>query len=454
MSALNIVSIEKFEILPSNQPANNTYSFKQGNPIITWNIGSTNKMLRASSLRINGKIRIKASNGDMAGNNSINKSRGNGGAATTGAITCNSRLGVNGVFQNVNISSNDTNQTLESVRQYGRMLATVLPSTHSPEDFLNNRGVVELNTGMNAVSANLNNNTTSFSSSLKVGMFNGGNSIPMGINGVRGLTISIELVSDQQFLTGASASAGAFYELCDLSITGDYMVPDSKGMAELSVAGSGAFQYNSFNNMYSVIDASDSTQTYNLASSNVLDIFHNFLPVSHANNYSEDSYSTGLPKNTNAGGSTYTSDVLVNKVGFSRGGMKLALDYDLDVTAQSANSRPQTGVLVNALNSVLPFSQMRKLTNQPQLEGFGGNDQEIYNSSGLQLVSSVDAGVKNFAIGIAVDNVSKVGIDFRGQAYASRIQSNLDGKSPNSVYTYILNKNTLMYSPQGISIVS
>lgn len=454
MSNLNIVSVEKFEILPSNQPANNTYSFKQGNPIITWDIGSTNKLLRPSSLRINGKLRVKAQNGDLAGNNGINQSRGNGGQATAGAITCNSRLGVNGAFQNVNISSNETNQTLESVRQYGRMLCSVLPSTHSPEDFISNRGVVELNTGMNAVSGNLVNNTTSFCCSLKVGMFNGGNAIPMGINGVRGLQISIELVSDQQFLTGADAPAGAFYELSDLSITGDFMIPDAEGMQKLGVPGSGSFTYNSFNNMYSVIDSSDATQTYNLASSNVLDIFHNFLPVSHANNYAEDSYSTGLPMNTNAGGNVYDSDVLVNKVGFSRGGMKLALDYDLNVATQSANGRPQTGVLVNALNSISPFAQLRKLTNQPQLQGFGGEDQRIYDSSGLQGVSSVDAGVKNFAIGVAVDNISQVGVDFRGQAYSSRIQSNLDGKSPNAVYTYIKNKNSLVYTPQGISVVS
>ena len=454
MSNLNIVSVEKFEILPSNQPANNTYSFKQGNPIITWDIGSTNKLLRPSSLRINGKLRVKAQNGDLAGNNGINQSRGNGGGATTGAITCNSRLGVNGAFQNVNISSSETNQTLESLRQYGRMLCTVLPSTHSPEDFISNRGVVELNTGMNAVTGNLVNNTTNFCASLKVGMFNGGNAIPMGINGVRGLQISIELVSDQQFLTGADAPAGAFYELSDLSITGDFMIPDAEGMAKLSVPGSGEFTYNSFNNMYSVIDSSDATQTYNLASSNVLDIFHNFLPVSHANNYSEDSYSTGLPQNTNAGGNVYDTDVLVNKVGFSRGGMKLALDYDLDVATQSANGRPQVGVLVNALNSVSPFSQLRKLTNQPQLEGFGGEDQRLYDESGLQSVTSVDAGIKNFSIGVAVDNISGVGVDFRGQAYSSRIQSNLDGKSPNAVYTYIKNKNSLVYSPQGISVVS
>ena len=74
----------------------------------------------------------------------------------------------------------------------------------------------------------------------------------------------------------------------------------------------------------------------------------------------------------------------------------------------------------------------------------GGNKQSF---------KSVDAN-RNFAIGVALDNVSQVGIDFRGQSYATRIQSNLDGKSPNAVYTYVLSKNVLQYSPQGIMIQS
>ena len=65
MSNFQISQVEKFEILPSNQPANNTYSFRQGNPIITFNIGSTNKLLQASSVRINGKLTVRDSANDI-----------------------------------------------------------------------------------------------------------------------------------------------------------------------------------------------------------------------------------------------------------------------------------------------------------------------------------------------------------------------------------------------------
>jgi len=456
MSSLNIQNVEKFEILPSNQPANNTYSFKDGNPIITFNIGSTNKLLRPSSVRINGRITILDGTGSLPGNGGLNKKRGNAGPATTSKVNYNSRIGVNGIFQNINISSNDTNQTLESVRQYGRMVSTVLPSTHSTEDFLNNSGVVELNPGIESVAGAINNNTCDFSLRIYAGMLQGGNAIPLGVNGVRGLAFSLELCSDQMLLSGADASAnsGSSYKVDNLSMTGDLLVPDADGQQKLSIPGNGSFNYNSFNNLYSVIDANDSTQTYNLAQSNVLNVFHNFLPVSHANSYSHDSFATELPQLTNASGTAYNSSALINKVSFSRGGMKLGLDYDLDVATQSAQNRPQTGVAINALNAIQPFYNLTHLTNQPLLFNYGGNDQVIYNGDGVQAFKSVDAGKRNFAIGLAIDNVSQVGVNFRGQSYATRIQSTLDGKSPNAVYTYVMSKNSLVYSPQGIMVQS
>ena len=64
------------------------------------------------------------------------------------------------------------------------------------------------------------------------------------------------------------------------------------------------------------------------------------------------------------------------------------------------------------------------------------------------------ASSRNFAIGLALDNVSNEGMSFQGVSYAVRIRSTLDGNSPNAVYTYALVKNRLQYSPQGIQVVS
>ena len=461
MSGMNITQVEKFEVLPSNQPANNTYSFRKGNPIITINIGSTPKLLRASSVRVNGKLTVYDATGALASATTINQSRGNAGGATTTDVKINSRIGTSGMFQNINLASNDTGQTLESVRQYGRLCASVLQTVSSPEDLLMNSATTEINPGVDAACANMTSNTVHFSSRLFAGMLQGGNAIPMGVNGVRGLTITLELSSDQQFLKGANAgdAGGATYEVSDISLTGDYLVPDAQGSQSLSVPGNGMFAYNSWNNLYSVIDSADATQTYNLAQSNVLQVFHNFLPVPYSNNYAADGYKTDIPELSPANGTFDPSAPAyadIKKVSFSRAGMKLALDYDIDVAKASTLGRPQTNLEINFLNSILPYPKTAHTLQQPLLLGFGQEDTRIWDraSGGPQVTTSVDSGAKNWGVGISVDPVSGVGLDFRGQSYATRIQSSLDGKSPNAVFTYVLAKNVLQYSPSGISVQS
>ena len=322
---------------------------------------------------------------------------------------------------------------------------------------MSNRGVQALNPSLDSAGANLNNNQVDFSVRLYAGMFMGGNGIPLGVNGVRGLTISLELASDQMVLTGAQAGGGgAYYELSDLSLTADLLIPDAEGQQKLSVPGTGEFTYNSYNSLYSVINSSDATQTYNLSQNNVLNVFHNFLPVSWANNYSQDSFSTSMLKNTDPTGVAYSGDVVLKRVAFSRGGLRLGLDYDLDVATQSAEARPETGVLINGLNSLKPLYDLTKSLNQKQLIGYGGNDLKPYADADepVQQLVEANVGERNFMVGLALDNASGVGMSFRGQAYATRIQSTLDGKSPNSVYTYVLGRNTLIYSPQGIMVQS
>lgn len=446
---MSVVSVEKFEILPQNQPANNTYSFKSGNPIVTFAIGSTNKNLRPSTLRLNGKFAVKNGDGSRINNNTFK-------ASGSGTVKMNERVGIHSCFQNVNISSNDTNSTLESLRQYGRLAATVLPSTHDSSDFSCQSGVVSGNTGLTVTSDALKNNTMSFSLPIYSGLLMGGNIVPLGNNGVRGLHFSFELASDQQVLFGANAAdgTGAFYELSDLSLTGDMEVLDSEGQAKMSIAGSGSMSYNSFSNLYSVIDSADSTQTYNLSQSNVLSVFQNFLPVSEANNYGSDGFKTDELLNIDTGTGDYTDPTTLKRVGFSRGGMKIGLDYDLVSETQSSEGRPETGVMVNALNSVRRIGAISSMLSQPKLFPFGAGDQIIYRTTGVQQGVTVDEGGRNFSIGIALDRFSNVGMDFKGQAFSNRIQSTLDGNSPNSVYTYVLSRNTLQYSPSGIMVMS
>lgn len=455
---MNITQVEKVQISPNNQPSNNTYSFKGGNPIITIQIAASNKLLKASSVRLNGKLKVLQANGTTPDNQN---------AKGTGAknVQLNDKVGVSGMIQNIVLSSEQTGQTLESIRQYGRLVASLVPSLNSQETFMNEHSISALAMGVDAPSSLLVNNQTSFSIPLYAGMLQSGVSIPLGTNGVRGLNIQIELAADQMALTGTDAATGlgASYELSDITLTADLLVPDAAGQQALSVPGSGAFSYNSFNSLYSVINSSDSTQQYNLANSNVLSVIHNFLPVPHANSYSSDSFATDMLLNKSSNSGTYGEKVVLDKVSFTRGGVKLALDYELDSETASSEGRPETGVLVNFLNAFRPLYNLFSMTNNNQGIGFGGNQLSVYSRE-PQKLTAADKGKRNFGIGVACDNVSRVGVSFRGQNYATRIQSSLNTQnavntdpidnSPNAIYTYVLARNTLQYSPQGIMVMN
>lgn len=459
---MNIESVEKAEIFPLNNPSNNTYSFKQGHGTITFDVASQAKLLRPSSLRLNGTLKVVRADGVTLPDNQGLKNNN----AAPHQIQLNDRIGVNSVIQNIAINSASTGQTIEQVRNYGKMISTLLATTHSSDDYASNQSAVALATAVQFSSDNLLNNEVKFSIPFYAGVMNSGKALPLGTNGMRGLQFVIELASDQQVLKGANAATGggASYQLKNVSLSYDLLVPDAAGQEKMMVAGSGAFEYNSYNSLYSVINASDNTQTFNLAANNVLSVVHNFLPTTHSNNYQHDGFANPpLMK-----GTTYNTKCNLDRVNFSRGGLKLGLDYELSVQTQSQENRPPTQVEVNAINAIRPFYTAQHLLNQPLLQAFGAKDSRLYSDQ-LQVLTAVDSvgvnggGVdftadpavsRNFAIGLALDNVSKEGVSFKGVSYAVRIRSDLDGASPNAVYTYALVKNQLVYSPQGIAVVS
>lgn len=459
---MNIESVEKAEIFPLNNPSNNTYSFKQGHGTITFDVASQAKLLRPSSLRLNGTLRVVRADGTTLPDNQGLKNNN----AAAHQIQLNDRIGVNSVIQNIAINSASTGQTIEQVRNYGKMISTLIASTHSSDDYASNQSAVALATAVQFSSDNLLNNEVKFSIPFYAGVMNSGKALPLGVNGMRGLQFVIELASDQQVLKGANAAdgGGASYLLKNVSLSYDLLVPDAAGQEKMMVAGSGAFEYNSYNSLYSVINASDNTQTFNLAANNVLSVVHNFLPTTHSNNYAHD----GFANPPIMKGAAYGTRCVLDRVNFSRGGLKLGLDYELSVQTQSQENRPPTQVEVNAINAVRPFYSAQHLLNQPLLQAFGAKDSRLYSDQ-LQVLTAVDSvgvnggGVdftadpavsRNFAIGLALDNVSKEGVSFKGVSYAVRIRSDLDGASPNAVYTYALVKNQLVYSPQGIAVVS
>ena len=462
---MSIVEVERVEIMPLNSPANNSYSFKQGFPIIQFMIPNQSKFLVGSSVRLNGTLRMcmptSTEQAPVLVDNNNNK--GGGDPNKNGCLS--SRVGLPSTIEQITLSSM-TNQTLEVVRSYGRYLASVQSITHSQDDLDTNVQIESLTASRKMNGAFLVNNDASFSFPLRSGLLSGGNEIPLGTNGLRGMMVELRLAPDSQVFSGynlvdgtvkndSGTGTGMFYELRNVSLSYNLLVPDSDTAQKMSVPATGSMTYNSVSHLYSVLNSSDQTQNFNLGTGKTLSVFHNFLPTPHLNNYNEDSFATPRLKNVNAG--VYDTEASVKRVSFLKGGVLSPVENEIDVETASNNDRPRSEMEVNFINSIKPYSQFNHSLISPNTQNQISTDVSPLTGSDL-----IQTGGQNrqqadndevFGIGVSEDPY-KVGVDFKNTNYGLRIVSELDGQSPNSIFSYVLAQNTLAYSPQGISVVS
>ena len=464
---MNIVDVEKVEILPLNPPANNAYSFKQGFPIIQFMIPNQPKMLVGSSVRLNGTLRLNMPDSTQDQPKLVDNNYKKGIDANSNGCL-NSRVGISSAIEQITLSSM-SNQTLEVVRSYGRYLSTVQSLTHSQEDFDTNVSLNSLTASRTMNGALLVNNDVTFSIPLRTGLLSGGAEIPIGTNGIRGLMVELRLSPDSQIFSGFSTAdgtvkndsgtgTGMFYQLRDVSLSYNLLVPDAQTQQQMSVPATGSLTYNAISHLYSVINSSDQTQNFNLGTSKTLSVFHNFLPTPNLNNYSQDGFATPRLLNINPANGNYENTAVINRVSFLKGGVLSPVENEIDVEVPSTQERPRSELLYNFINAVKPISQYNHSlispnTNnnlQTDVNPLDGQENQV-NAQGVNFNQAQPDPV--FGVGVAEDPY-RVGVDFKNTNYGLRIVSALDGNSPNSIFTYVLAQNTLAYSPNGIAVMS
>ena len=458
---MDINSKEKGSVYAVNPPSNSVWSFRGGYPIVAFEIAAQNKWLDPRSLRLNGRFRIKTPTDTKPTNTTANAN------ATTG-MTVSGRVGVASCINQVTLS-NSQNQTLETIRNYNRMLSTLMPVTHSQGDFDTCLQVADpghASRSWNAARAC--NETTSFSIPLRSGLLSGGELLPLGQNGLRGLNIALELAPDSQVISGyrvfdgdnvetpvlfTPLSTGAYYELEDLQLTYNLLVPSDEAQAVMAAPATGSLTYNSFSQLYSVINASEQTQNFNFGVSNCLAVTHNFIPTNQINNYNYDGFSTGGLKNSDG------SKANINRVTYLRGSTRFPLDYEIETGGRAdlpANQdRPQTELTTQFINSVKPYESMDHSLMSTQTQNGLADSITFDNTKTPRFRNTLpEPNEEVFGAGVLMDGFSKTGVDFRQTNYGVRLVSDLDGNSPNSIYTFVRARNTLHYSPNGIMVQS
>jgi len=249
---MSIASVTNFEISPLNQASGNnaTFSYRNGNPIITLRIPSTQMYLLTSTCRLNFVLTAYQPNGNLPTNSTTP-------AAPVGQVLISDRIGNNSVFDSISVATS-TNSSIEQCRNYGRLLASSIPATSGFNEYSTHLsqwfgGTCSSNMD---VAAKCLNRSVQCSAPLLTGVLGSGQAIPLGDqNGVGGMIITIQLNSNNQALfSSLPAMAGAYYEISGVTMTGKYGVPVGGKLPPIK-----NIRFSAYQSYYDVVNNNDAT---------------------------------------------------------------------------------------------------------------------------------------------------------------------------------------------------
>tara|TARA_R100001086_G_scaffold183067_2_gene102104 strand:+ start:1195 stop:2526 length:1332 start_codon:yes stop_codon:yes gene_type:complete len=440
-------STSYIQLAPSNHPSNSTISYRDGNPVINFILGEQDRFLIGSSVRLVGNISVyKTSDGAGFGNIPL----------ATDDLNISPKLGVYGILDQITLSSQKTKNVIESVRHYGRFLASYLPNVSSKQEALGHMSatsgmVPNVNLQQKTFPANVNGSASadrnfrgnSFCINLPTGFLMSRENISLSGRGggIGGLEVACHLAPDSQFLNGSWTNA--FYQLTDVNLVCEVVNPSPDELSRMMSQTSATMEYNAISSYYQTIASSNAIINFRLGLSRVLGLFMSFIPSVALNNLAYDGYQTTPLINNLA-----TQEIApIKQVIFTRGGERLPLMYNLDTNvrddADSTISDPQ--VLRNLVNSFQNFMKTIKSQQSPIT-----NDR--VDGGGTALTEYADAG-KMFGVGVAFDNISGEGLDFRTENFGVQMETGLTADVPHSAFLFVRSKQTLVMNANGLQVI-
>ena len=444
------------QLNPSNSTSTGDYSPSSGLPLIKFDISSTDMPtnLDLSQLRINGNITY------FTGNQPGTPTQP--GAASSSYRDCYSG-DLSNVIDHVTISSKKLSSVIERVNNYSRMVPSIVTGNHGEHEIncqLWNQGgsctsnfmarnIIRAQNGVRGVAGTANGYGKGFSMPLFCGLLNSDRDLDISVAGTGGLTIEILLKPNVSVAFGADAGAAATavnYKVSNLLLT----VPAYELSGQTAAAALSAdrvFNFNSISSIFQTLNSSTSVVSITPGLSRVSSVFMNAI---NTNEIGNQLFNSARLSNMGA----------LREVRFSRNGMLHPLQYRLSGD-QQANS------LTAALNGQTLAG--RAMVDVSYLEGISTNP--IGNTGRTMLAyNTINSGIKNRgqtvnSSGDDVGTVSGTAILFDAYGSGENFQQTtfsvdfnnqtIDGTQATTMglYMYFLSQNTLVMSPQGLSVV-
>lgn len=464
------------QLNPVNASSGGQYSFRNGLPLIKFDISSSDApmFMEGRELRLNGNITFRTA---LAAQ--LNPAQQNFVDGFTGNIAS--------VIDTITVSSKRLNTTLERCNLYSRSVPSIISGVHSEQDIdtslchggLHN-SVIPLSrpiiSGLNTYDTNQTVAAASqvgkaFSTPIYLGIVNSGEDLDLSAqSGVGGLTIEILLKSDVNCAFGVNAAADSTtYNLQNLVLS----VPVYEMMGEQAQAYKGGvneFAFNSWSAIFQTINSSDSVIAFTPGLNRVASCFMNMITASDLGNQLYN-YSRLGPVGQ------------LRQIRYSKNGVLFPLQFRLETVEQANDDAEIVGANAFSNNTI----KARAVPLRNYLESVRTDRNNKVDRTSLQW-NGWSAGVLNRnqnanrdgirpgtadCLGILYDAYGS-GTDFSQMVFSTELQyasnsagqpvvapaasagqvNDLDGTAATAqaVCLYFLNKNTLLFSPQGIDV--
>tara|TARA_R100000951_G_scaffold116702_1_gene129906 strand:+ start:103 stop:1368 length:1266 start_codon:yes stop_codon:yes gene_type:complete len=418
---------QHLSISPSNHLANATVSYRNGNPVVKFEIGETNKILLPSSIRLVGKYAVYSD------------------ASRTTPVAGDfmqtpSNLGVYATIDQLSFRTQRSKSEIETINNYNRMMSSYLPVTTSLQDnvsHLNESSLVMPNVATNKATIIENTETVSSNSfciPLISGFTSSNNPYPLYQQGVE---VTVQLAPDSNVLFSDDLDVSHFTE-------GFYEFSDLRLICEVTDAGSspammGTYEYNTITTFFSTINSTNAQISLNLGQSRVLGVFGSFIPSKFINNLTQNGLATLYPRKSD------TEEAVIEQLVVMRGGERFPWIYNLDTVQKNLadDESPDSQIVRNYLNAVVEFSKLNRTSGAPYNTNLRGGDYKAL----------IEGGAGGAGIGFAFDVISGQGVDFSSQPLGISMELDLTNDYPNALYLFIHSKQSLLMSNKDIQVV-
>ena len=433
------------KITPSNASGDGVFSFTNGNPVIRLSIAEQDAFLLAPETRLQFKFKVfqdATTNVKIANKTNIDP-----------------RIGVQSIINTLTISSRRYATSIcEQIHNYNQLVSIAHPTVASTRDLITQKSHEQLSVGQGILGrkqqgqreenihsdlANMKvqqrkviqcngtavqNNGVDCSIQLYAGMFQSQN---LDLRLMGGLEIEITLAPDSSVFHNAGANTQ--YQISDVILNAPLLYKSASQMSNASQPSQ--LEFLSWSSLYNVIQSTNATITNKVGLRGCLSMLQKFVPIKYLNNYGVQDENTGDAYGANAFSGW---NVGIKRLTFHRNGQRYPNEYQ--IITERGDGNPSAELIADKTPQVL-------LNSLTAFQNYKDVKHTHITSQNLAINRQ-----NNYFLGVSFDQISGQGIDLSGGTISTELESSLqdpadNAQKPFGVFTFYLNKNTLVIQP-------